>query len=649
MCGICGIVNVDRLEPVDLTGLLAMREAIHHRGPDQAGHYIAPGVGLGHRRLSIIDLRPEGRQPMANEDATIWLVFNGEIYNFQEQRHWLLERGHVFRSMSDTEVIIHLYEELGVDCLSRLRGMFAFALWDEPRRRLFIARDRLGKKPLFYRFDGRRLLFASEAKSILCYPGVVAEPDFTAIHDYLTLGYVPSPRAGFKGMSKLPPAHYLLFEDGRVTVERYWRLNYTPKLRISAEDAVLELRRRLDEAVRLRMVSDVPIGAFLSGGVDSTAVVAFMSRHSSRPVKTFSIVFPQTEYDESRFSRMAAKAFATEHHEFTVEPEDAASLIGELSWYYDEPYADSSAIPTFYLSKMTRQHVTVALNGDAGDENFAGYRRYAISMLSHRLRILPSSVRRLLAKTFATGYAASRFNGRLAKRLRMLDEILGGRPDDAYIRMVSYFSQAEKEQLYFNGLGEEQLGRSEDWIHSLYGEALAEHELDAALSVDIRSYLPEDLLVKVDRASMAFALEARSPMIDHEFMEFAARLPAKTKMSLGRGKRLFKAGLRGIIPDQILDRSKMGFGAPLDYWMRSNWKELLNDVLLSRQATERGYFRPAALSGMIDEHVSGKRERQGVLWALLMLEMWHRSFIDHLPRPPASNHKVTDFATEQAR
>jgi asparagine synthase (glutamine-hydrolysing) len=644
MCGICGVVNLDRLEPVDVEGLLAMREAIHHRGPDQAGHYIAPGVGLGHRRLSIIDLRPEGRQPMANEDGRIWVVFNGEIYNFHEQREWLLERGHVFRSMTDTEVIIHLYEELGVECLARLRGMFAFAIWDEPRRRLFIARDRLGKKPLFYRFDGRRLLFASEAKSILCYPGVQAEPDYTSIDDYLTFGYVPSPRAGFKGMSKLPPAHYLLLEDGRLTVERYWSLSYAPKLRISAEDAASELQRRLDEAVRLRMVSDVPIGAFLSGGVDSTAVVAFMSRHSSRPVKTFSIVFPQTEYDESRFSRMAAEAFATEHHEFTVEPEDAASLLSELSWYYDEPYADSSAIPTFYLSKMTRQHVTVALNGDAGDENFAGYRRYAISVLSHRLRILPAGVRRLLAKTFAAGYAASRFNNRLAKRLRMFDEILGGRPEDAYVRMVSYFSQAEKQRLYFNCFAEERLGRSEDWIRSLYGEALAEHELDAALSVDIHSYLPEDLLVKVDRASMAFALEARSPMIDHEFMEFAALLPAKTKMSLGRGKRLFKAALRGVVPDAILDRSKMGFGAPLDYWMRSNWRNLLNDVLLSRQATERGYFRPEAVSELIDEHVSGRQDRQAMLWALLMLEMWQRTFIDHSPRFRVSSEAVADLA-----
>jgi asparagine synthase (glutamine-hydrolysing) len=621
-----------------------MREAIRHRGPDDAGYYIASGVGLGHRRLSIIDLRPEGRQPMTNEDGTVWVVFNGEIYNFPEQRQWLLERGHIFRSMTDTEVIIHLYEELGVDCLARLRGMFAFAVWDEPRRRLFIARDRLGKKPLFYRMDDRRLLFASEAKSIICYPGVPTEPDYASIHDYLTFGYVPSPRAGFKGMSKLPPAHYLLLEDGRLTVKRYWHLTYMPKLRISDEDAAAELRRRLDEAVRLRMVSDVPIGAFLSGGVDSTAVVAFMSRHSSRPVKTFSIVFPQTEYDESRFSRMAAKAFATEHHEFTVEPEDAASLVTELSWYYDEPYADSSAIPTFYLSKMTRQHVTVALNGDAGDENFAGYRRYAISTLSHRLGILPVRVRRLLAQAVAAGYAAAGINDRLAKRLRLLDEIVGGRADDAYIRMVSYFSHAQKERLYLDSFAMNAPGGSEDWIRSLYGEALAEHKLDATLSVDINSYLPEDLLVKVDRASMAFALEARSPMVDHEFMEFAARLPVKTKMSLGRGKRLFKTALRGIVPDAILNRSKMGFGAPLDYWMRSNWRDLLNDVLLSRQATQRGYFRPEAVSELIEEHVSGRQDRQAMLWVLLMLEMWHRNFIEHQPQARISTQVVEALA-----
>lgn len=328
--------------------------------------------------------------------------------------------GHRFRSNSDTEVIIHLYEELGVECLAKLRGMFAFAIWDHARRRLFIARDRAGKKPLYYTFDGKRLLFASEAKSILAYSGQAPEPDLQAIQDYLTLGYVPSPKAAFRGMNKLPPAHYLVLENGHLAIERYWELSYGPKLAISRQDACREIRRRLEEAVQIRMISDVPLGAFLSGGIDSSAVVAFMSLHSSSPVKTFSITFPQPEYDESRYSRMVAKRFATDHHEFTVEPDHASSLVSELAWHYDEPYADSSAIPTYYLSKMTRQHVTVALNGDAGDENFGGYRRYAITLLNHRLRRLPARLRRMMGALFASAYASGGSNRRLAKRLRVL-------------------------------------------------------------------------------------------------------------------------------------------------------------------------------------------------------------------------------------
>ena len=390
MCGICGVVSADHCERIDPHAVVAMRETLHHRGPDQAGLYVAPGVGLGHRRLSIIDLRPEGRQPMVNEDGTVLTVFNGEIYNFQGLRRELSARGHRFRSNTDTEVIVHLYEEYGADCIGRLRGMFALAIWDQSRRVLLLARDRLGKKPLFYRFDGRRLWFGSEPKAILAYPGLSAEPDLEAINHYVGFGYVPSPFSAFKGIKKLPPAHTLEFSDGRVRIQRYWRLNYGPKLKIDEHEAAGEILRRLTEAVRIRMISDVPLGAFLSGGLDSSAIVAIMAGLSSNPVKTFSIGFKEPEYDESAYARIVAERFATDHHEFVVEPEHAVDTIEKLVWHYNEPYADSSALPTYYLSRMTRDYVTVALNGDAGDENFAGYRRYSVNLLaSHLIVALP--------------------------------------------------------------------------------------------------------------------------------------------------------------------------------------------------------------------------------------------------------------------
>ncbi|MGO9062627.1 MAG: asparagine synthase (glutamine-hydrolyzing) [Candidatus Binataceae bacterium] len=634
MCGICGVISSDPEERIDLAMLLQMRDTLEHRGPDDCGAYIGPGVGLGHRRLSIIDLRPEGRQPMSNEDGTLQIVFNGEIYNFEELRPWLLQQGHRFRSKTDTEVIVHLYEELGIKCLDRLRGMFAFALWDGRRRRLLLARDRLGKKPLFYAFDGNRLIFASEAKAILAHPSVVAEPDPQALHHYLTLGYVLSPLSAYQGISKLPPAHFLTFEDGRVEVHRYWELSYLPKLKISEAAAGEEILRRLEEAVKLRMISDVPIGAFLSGGIDSSAIVGLMSRHSAKPVKTFTIGFREQEYDETGYARQVAQRFGTEHHEFRVEPEAAADIVSELAWHYDEPYADSSAIPTYYLSKLTRRYVTVALNGDAGDENFAGYRRYSMSLLVNLLRHAPLALRRLGAKAAVGGYARLGSNRRLASRLGLTAEIIEEDWRTAYARMVALFNDAEKHELYAADFAQRDLPSSLGLILQLFGQARADNPVDGLLSVDVNSYLPDDLLVKVDRASMAVALEARSPLVDHEFMEFAARLPARMKMTLLTRKAIFKKALGKLLPDTILRRSKMGFGVPLDLWMRGGWKELLYDVLLSRRALERGYFNPQRLRHLIDAHATGKRDCQHQLWALLMLEVWHRTFIDQrLARP----------------
>ena len=648
MCGICGIVSASASTRIDVETLLRMRDTLIHRGPDDSGIYLGLGAGLGHRRLSIIDLRPEGRQPIANEDGTIRIVFNGEIYNFVELRADLEQRGHRFRSDTDTEVIVHLYEEYGPRCVERLRGMFAFAIWDEPKRTLMLARDRAGKKPLYYAIDGEQLLFGSEAKAIVAHGAISAEPDYRALNYYLTYGYVPGEHCGFKQIRKLPPAHYLIYQSGRVELTRYWRLSYLPKLKISEREACEELRRRLREAVKMRMVADVPLGAFLSGGVDSSAIVALMSELGSRPVKTFSIGFRQRDYDETRWARMVAEKFHTEHHEFIVEPQDdpqdAAQLLSTLARHYDEPYADSSAIATYYLSKLTREHVTVALNGDGGDENFAGYKRHSVTAMANYLEPIPPSIRKLMGAAISHGYSMTGGNRRIAVRLRMLGDTMNGSWRSGYGRMLAWFSEAEKARLcspeFAAAVGDSPV---EEILARAYEDADADDAIDQTLSVDVSLYLPEDCLVKVDRASMAASLEARSPLVDHEFMEFAAHLPARFKLNLYDRKLIFKKAFRGILPDAILKRPKMGFGVPLDYWFRgATWIEILRDILLSRRAFERGYFRRAEVETLIDDHVAGKSDRHSQLWMLLMLEMWHRTFIDgELATDYSSNSHLT--------
>ena len=627
MCGICGIVSTDPQARFDARSILRMRETLHHRGPDDAGLYLAPGVALGHRRLSIIDLRPEGRQPMSNEDGSVWIVFNGEIYNFAEQRKWLIKAGHQFRSRTDSEVIVHLYEELGIECLQRLRGMFALAIWDQRKRLLMLARDRLGKKPIFYSFDGHNLIFGSEPKAIFAFPGVAATPDLSAINHYMALGYVPSPYCAFSGMRKLPPAHYLTFSNGRIDVHRYWRLRYEPKLRMDEEETCSEILERLTEAIRIRMIADVPLGAFLSGGLDSSAVVALMSRLSPQPVKTFSIGFKERDYDELPYARLVAKQFKTDHHEFVVDLAPI-EILDQLVWHYNEPYADSSALPTFYLSKLTRDHVTVALNGDAGDENFAGYQRYTVNLVAHYLNGLPNSVRgsgRLACALIARSLSDS---GRLARRFGTLGALLSG--SHAYSHLVTICDSDQRTQLLSADFRQlVQVPASEQLFKHLRNETDANNRIDQALDADVNLYLPDDLLVKVDIASMAVGLEARSPMVDHEFMEFVARLPPRFKLQGFRNRKaIFKRALRGLLPEEILTRPKMGFRVPLEHWFRGPMVNMLRDVVLSRRARERGYFNISHLEQLLLEHVSGTRNLQDLLWALLMLELWHRRFID---------------------
>ncbi len=628
MCGICGIVSVDASERIDPRVLIRMRETLNHRGPDDQGYYVGPGVGLGHRRLSIIDLRPEGRQPLANEDGSLQIVFNGEIYNFAEHREWLISRGHCFRSRTDTEVIIHLYEEFGIECLKRLRGMFAFAIWDERKQLLFLARDRLGKKPLYYSFDGNKLLFGSEAKAILAHPGVNREADPHALDYYVSFGYVPAPLTSFKGLRKLQPAHYLTFERGRLNIGRYWKVHYLPKLEMSEQEACTQIIERLTEAVKLRLISDVPLGAFLSGGIDSSAVVALMSKFGNKPIKTFSIGFKEPQYDETRYARIVARKFGTEHHEFTVEP-DATAVIDKLVWHYDEPYSDSSALPTYYLCKLTRDYVTVALNGDAGDENFAGYRRYLPNVVGQYLHKIPAPLREFLGDSAFQGSRLFRSNREIAKKLRVLANTLLKDPRANYPRLMTNFDGDGKRNLYSQEFAEGvNCDAADEWILSLYSASDSEHIVDATLNVDLELYLPNDLLAKVDVASMAFGLEARSPMVDHEFVEFVARLPPRFKISGLTLKAIFKKALKDLLPEVIIGRRKMGFGVPLDQWFRGQLSEFLRDILLSRRAEQRGYFKRAAIERLIDAHIGGGSDHQYRLWNLLMLELWHRRFID---------------------
>jgi asparagine synthase (glutamine-hydrolysing) len=627
MCGIAGVLHFDRHHTVDPLLLGRMGAAIGHRGPDDAGVYHEGPVGLVSRRLAIIDLSANGHQPMSTANGRYWITYNGEIYNYQALRDVLARGGATFRSASDTEVILHLYEREGAACLRHLRGMFALAIWDTRDRTLFVARDRLGKKPLHYYVDHERFVFASEPKAITEDPAVPAEADLESIYEYLSFGYVPSPRSAFKGFHKLPPAHWLLVKDGELRVERYWRLPYGPKLEGTEAELADRLLAELREAVRLRMIADVPVGAFLSGGIDSSAVVALMSEASSRPVRTFSIGFEEDAYNELPFARLVAERYRTDHHEFVVKP-DAVDVLPELVWHYNEPYADSSAVPTYYLSKLTRQHVTVALNGDAGDENFAGYDRYLATVLARRYDHVPAPLRRLLG---AVAGRLPRMGGprSLPRRVQRFAETAGAAPHRRYGRWVGLFDDAEKTTLCTPELARA-AARPDSLARLLDAYAATETDdvVDATLGMDVATYLLDDLLVKVDIASMANSLEARSPMVDHVFMEFAAALPSSLKLRGRTKKYLLKRAVAPLLPAAVVDRPKQGFGVPLDAWFRHELKDLAHDTLLGPRARARGLLEPAAVRRLLDEHVSGRRTWDRQLWGLLFLELWFQRFID---------------------
>jgi len=567
---------------------------------------------------------------MANENASIWLTGNGEIYNFLQLKEICLKKGHRFSSATDMEVIIHLYEDLGEDCLKLLRGMFAFCIWDENKKRLFLARDRVGKKPLSYYYDSKIFAFASEIKSILQIDTVPHELDLESMHHYLTYGYVPSPRTMFQGIKKIPPGHYLVVDKNGLRANRYWKLSYERKdLRSEAEycERILDL---LKESVKIRMISDVPLGAFLSGGIDSSAVVALMSEFSHKPVKTFSIGFEDQDYSELSYARLVAKRFGTDHHEFIVKP-DAISILPKLIWYYNEPFADSSCIPTYYLCKITRDYVTVALNGDGGDESFAGYQRYRAIKLSKLLNNMPSSLIKsmlLIQKTFnrLRGYNEK---GYFKYAENFLDAVLKY-PDlyKRYIRWMVYFENHEKEALYTKELKDSLCSiDSCDFLLHVLENSDAEDIVEKSINSDVLSYLPEDLLVKVDIASMANSLEARSPFLDHILMECVAQIPINIKMKGFSTKYLLKKALSKLLPKDILYRRKMGFGVPVGRWFRNEMKDFLQDVLLSRTFRERGLFNTSVLEKMLNDHLYMKRDYTSQIWALLNLELWFLTYL----------------------
>ncbi len=636
MCGICGKISLDS-GPVGEDLLKRMASVLVHRGPDDEGVWTKNypeglSVGLGHRRLSVIDLTEHARQPMSNEDGTVWIVYNGEIYNFPELRKDLLSKGHVFRSRSDTETILHLYEEYGVDCLHHLRGMFAFGIWDEKERMLFLARDRVGKKPLYYYHDQRGFIFASEIKAILQDSRVQRVPDLLAIHHYLTYQSVPSPWSAFRGIRKLPPAHYLLFREGKIYINRYWRLSYIPKFPANTERDRQALKEHLfdllREAVKIRLISDVPLGAFLSGGIDSSVVVALMSEVAEEPVRTFSIGFYEEEYDELRYARAVAERFKTVHTEFKVRP-DAVEVLPKLVWHYNEPFADPSAIPTYYVSKLAREHVKVALNGDGGDENFGGYERYRAGLLARRFDIIPGPLRKVIFSGLSRILPATSNPLGLLWRMKRFSEAISCAPEIRNANWICHFRNATKEKLYTEEfLTAVRNADSMDIIAERFHEAEADNLLDRLLYTDVNLYLPETLLVKIDIASMANSLEARSPFLDHRLMEFVARLPADWKLSGGTTKVILRELFRDKLPEGILRRGKMGFGVPLAQWFRTELKDMLYDLLLDRRSVERGYFREEFIREMIDEHISGRWNWQYQLYNLLMLELWHREFID---------------------
>lgn len=627
MCGITGYINANG-SAIDRGVLERMNEAIIHRGPDEDGFYVHENAGLAMRRLSIIDLA-SGQQPIPNADRTAWIVFNGEIYNYQELRKHLEDDGVQLHTKSDTEAIVYLYDKYGVDCLQHLRGMFALAIWDTRDDSLFIARDRVGKKPLLYSHQPNGdLIFGSEFQALLQHPSISRDIDYEAIHHYLTFISVPAPLTVYKQIRKLEPGHWLRWKNGQIETKRYWLPDFSEKLDITADEAEKEVLRILRESVKLRMISEVPLGAFLSGGVDSSAVVALMAQESSQPVKTFSIGFEEQDFSELKYAKKVADHVGAEYHEFIVKP-NAMEVLPTLVQHYGEPYADSSAIPTYYVSKETRKHVTVALNGDGGDESFAGYERYSAMRLAERYKKYPAILRKPFVEFPLSLLPTPDGRQNRLRRAKRFVQAAALPKTTRYLNWVSGTSPELKQEIYTDDFKRISAGfDTKQILEQWFDKANGIGAVDASLMTDQQTYLPNDLLVKVDIASMAVSLEARSPFLDHHLMEFAAKLPEDIKVSGLDTKTLLKKVTAKLVPPEVIYRRKMGFGVPVGYWLRNEMKSFLYEVLLSEKSLNRGIFKPAAIKDMIERHVSAKDDMTFQLWSLLMLELWFQMFID---------------------
>jgi asparagine synthase (glutamine-hydrolysing) len=617
MCGIAGIFGLNGT-PVAYQEIKDMCNVLEHRGPNDEGFYINGNVGFGMRRLSIVDLE-NGHQPVNNEDGTVHVVMNGEIYNFRELRAELESKGHFFYTECDTEVIVHLYEEYGADCVQKLRGMFAFALWDEPRKRMLVVRDRLGKKPLYYGTFAGRLAFASELKSLLQLPEVDRELNWASVGHLFSFLSTPAGESIIQGVHKLPPGHMMLLEAGKVpNITRYWDVEFKADYSQTEEQCAERLQELLMESVRIRMACDVPYGAFLSGGLDSSAVVAMMARQSSSPIKTFSIGFTEPQFNEAPYAKRVARVFGTEHHELILEP-DVLGIIDDLVWYLDEPFGDSSAIPTYMVSKLAAQHVTVALSGDGGDELFAGYDRYVVEQKERRYRHIPSAVRNLLGAVGSR--MAEGMKGRNFLRHIALDGV------DRYLDASNLFNGDEKRSLFRPEIAEQTIQDDPLRELAISLEKKGTHWLSALQYMDIHHYLPQDILTKVDRMSMAHSLETRSPLLDHKLVEYAATIPPEYKLRDGSTKHILKKAMRGILPDTIIDRRKQGFAVPLGIWFRGELTDFVHDLLLSETSRARKIFNSDYIEKLLAMHHRG-RQLDLQLWTLVSFELWCRRFLD---------------------
>ena len=626
MCGICGIINFDKSRSVDGSVLKRMCDVIVHRGPDEEGYYCKANVGLGMRRLSIIDL-DTGHQPISNEDGTKWIVFNGEIYNFRELRSELEKKGHKFATKSDTEVIIHAYEEYGPNCPTKLNGMFAFAIWDEVQNTLFLARDRIGIKPLYYMLQGDRLVFGSEIKSILQAKGVPREVDLKALSTYLTFEYIPAPLTIFRGMKKLPPAHTLILKDGKVSLHKYWDLSF----RLDGEDEKYlceKLRETLTDSVRLRLVSDVPLGAFLSGGIDSSTVVALMSQLMDQPVKTFSIGFEDATYNELDYARIVAKRFNTDHHEFIIKP-NAIELVEKLIKHLDEPFGDFSIFPTYLVSRMARDYVTVALSGDGGDELFGGYETYVADKVDRfYYSRIPRALRRgIISPLLRAIPPTAKKKGVINMTKRFVQ---GTQLEDRlhHARWMVFFTPEERSSVFSDDVREELKNDNiYDFIFHYFDEAQTDDRLNQQIYVDVKTYLVDDILVKVDRMSMATSLEARVPFLDHRVAELSFSIPGKLKLKgLQKSKYILKKAMEDLLPPEILKRGKQGFSIPIKNWLKKELKPLMLDTLNPQTISSQGFFNSKFINKLVDEHLKGVENHSHQLWALIVFQLWYKLY-----------------------